>query len=128
MSETKAAFAGSSKRSLKNLPYGYTKGSGYKYSHKLSQTAITLNSRRNWLIDLTPKNVMNSNFMYILYSKPLREPNIKIGDRDGIAKCDLLFRRFYKPQFTKKFEIVARTSGKPLKIHNEGINRSNFTC
>ena len=49
--------------------------------------------------------------MSILYSKPLREfkePTFKIGDRVRIARYDLLFRKGYKPQFTREvFEIVA---------------------
>ena len=49
--------------------------------------------------------------MSILYSKTLREfkkTTFKIGDRMQISKYDLLFRKVYKPQFTREvFEIVA---------------------
>ena len=46
---------------------------GYKYTHKLTQFVATLNSRRNCSIDLIPKNVNNSDFLSILYSKPIRQ-------------------------------------------------------
>ena len=117
MSETKAAFAEGTKRSLKNILYRYMEHNGYKYIHKLTQFVTTLNSRRNCLIDLIPKNVKNSDFLSILYSKPLREfrkPQFKIGDRVRISKYDLPFRKGYKPPFTQEvFEIVAISSRKP---------------
>ena len=90
---------------------------GYKYIHKLTQFLTALNSRRNCSIDLIPKNVKSSEFLSILYNKPLREfrkPQFKIGDRVRISKYDLPFRKGYKPQFTKEvFEIVAISSRKP---------------
>ena len=55
--------------------------------------------------------------MSILYSKLLREfkkPTFKIDDRVRILKYDLLFRKGYKLQFTRKvFEIVAIATRKP---------------
>ena len=116
--ETKATFAERTIQSLKNILYRYMEDHGYKYIHKLTQFVTTLNSRRNCSIDLKPRNVKNSDFLsIILYSKPLREfrkPKFKIGDRVRISKNDLLFRKGYKPQFTKKvFEIVAISSRKP---------------
>ena len=73
MSETEAAFAESSIRSLKNVLYRYLEDNGYKNIHKLTQFVTTLSSRRNCSIDLIPKNVKFSDFLSILYSKPLRE-------------------------------------------------------
>ena len=70
MSETKAAFAERTIRSLKKILYRYMEDNGSKYSHKLTQLVKTLNSRRNCSVDLIPKN---SDFLSILYSKPLRE-------------------------------------------------------
>ena len=95
MSETKAAFAERTIRSMKNIPYRYMEDFGYKYIHNLPQF-VTLNSRRNSLIDMGPNTVKNCDFMSILYSKPLREfkkPIFKIGDRVRISKYDLLFRK-----------------------------------
>ena len=105
MSETKAAFAERTIRSLKNILYRHMEDNGYKYIHKLSQFVTTLNSRRNRSIDLIPNNVRNSDFLSILYSKPLREfrkPKFKIGDRVRISKYDLPFREGYKLLFTKE--------------------------
>ena len=91
MSETKAAFAERTIRSLKNILYRYMEDFGYKYIHKLPQFITTLNSRRNRnsSIDMRPNTVKNCDFMSILYSKPLREfkkPTFKNGDRVRISK------------------------------------------
>ena len=84
MSETKAAFAERTMRSLKNTLYRHMEDFGYKYIHEIPQIITTLNSRRNSSIDMRPNTVKNCDFMSILYSKPLREfkkPTIKYGDR-----------------------------------------------
>ena len=117
MSETKAAFAERTIRSLKNILYRYMEDYGYKYIHKLPQFITTLNSRRNSSIDMRPNTVKNCDFMSIHYSKPLREfqkPTFKIGDRVRISMYDLPFQKGYKPQFTREvFEIVAIATKKP---------------
>ena len=134
MSETKAAFAERTIRSLKNKLYRYMEDTGYKYLHKLTQFFTTLNSRRNCSIDLTPKKIKISDFLSILYSKPPREfrkPKFKVGDRVRISKYDLPFRKGYKPQFTQEvFEIVAISSRKPptyiIKDEQDEIIRGKF--
>ena len=45
LSETKAAFAERTIRSLKNILYRYMEDFGYKYIHNLPQFITTLNSR-----------------------------------------------------------------------------------
>ena len=125
MSETRAAFAERTIRSLKNILYRYVENNGYNYVHKLNQVVTTLNSRRNCSVDSIPKNVKISDFLSILFSKPLREfrkPQFKNGDRFRISKYDLPFRKGYKPQFTQEvFEIVGTSSRKPptYTIKNE---------
>ena len=134
MSETKAAFAERTIRSLKNIFYRYMENSGYKYFHKLTHFVTTLNSRRICSIDLIPKSLKTSDFLSILYSKPLREfmkPKFKVGDRVRISKYYLPFRKGYKPQFTKKvFEIVAISSKKPptytIKMNKMRLSAVNF--
>ena len=89
MSETTAAYAERTKRSLKNVLYRYMEDHGYKYIQNFSQIVTTLNSRENRTKDLIPKNIKDSDFLSVLYSKPLREfrkPKFKIGDRVRISK------------------------------------------
>ena len=71
--KTKAAFAKRTIHSLKNIWYRSVKDYGSKYIHKLPQFIATMNSRNNRSIDMKPDHVKNSDFMSILYSKPLRE-------------------------------------------------------
>ena len=88
ISETKAAYAERTIRSLKNILYRYMEDNGCKYLHKLTQFVTTLNSWRICAIHLIPKNVQNSDFLSILYNKPLRDfrkPKFKIGDRVRIS-------------------------------------------
>ena len=66
MSETKAAFAERTIRSLKKILYRYMEDYGYKYIHKLPQFITTLNSRRNSSIDMRPNTVKNCDFMSFL--------------------------------------------------------------
>ena len=134
MSETKAAFAERTKRSLKNILYPYMEDYGYKYIHKLPQLIATMNSRNNRSIDMKPNHVKNSDFMSVLYSKPLREykrPKFGIGNRVRISKYDLPFRKGYKPQFThENFEIVAIATKKPptytIKDEQEEVIRGKL--
>ena len=122
MSETKAAFAERTKISLKNILCCYMEDNRDQYLRKLTQFVTTLNSRRNCSIDLIPKNVKKSDFLSILYSKPLREfrkPKFKIGDRGRISKYDLHFRKGYKPKCTGEvFEVVA------MQFHPENLQHT----
>ena len=117
MSETKAAFAEPALRSLENSLYRYMKHKRYKYFHSLTQFLSTLTSRRNCAIDFIPRNVKNSDFLSILYSKPLRDfekTKFKIGNKARIPKYDLPFRRGYNPPYSQKVsDIVAVSSRKP---------------
>ena len=134
MSETKAALAERTKRSFKKIVYHYMEDHGYKYIHKLTQFVTTLNSRRNCSIDLIPKNVKNSDFLSILYGKPvrqLRKPKFKIGERVRISKYDSAFRKGFMSQFTQEvFKKVALSSRKPptytMKDEQDEINRGKF--
>ena len=90
-----------------------------------------MNSRNNRCIDMKPNHVQNSDFMSILYSKPLREykkPKFGIGDRVRNSKYDLPFRKGYKPQFTQEiFEIVTIATNKTSNIYNRRRTRRNYT-
>ena len=134
MSETKAAFAERTIRSLKNILYRYMEEYGYNFIHKLPQFIFTLNSRRNSSINMSPNTLKNCDFMSFLYSKTLREfkkPTFKVGDRVRISKFDLFFRKGYKPQFTREnVEIVAVATKKPpsytIKDEQDEIIQGKF--
>ena len=117
-SETKAAFAESTIRSLKNKFYRCMEDNGDKYIHRLTQFVTTLISRRICSIDLIPKNVKYSDLLPIPYSKPLREfrkPKFKFGDKVRIPKYDLPFKKVYKPHFTKRFSKLLQFLPKNLQ-------------
>ena len=107
---------------------------GYKYNQKLPEFSATMNSRNNRSIHVKPNHVKNSDFMSILYSKPLRKnekPKYGIGDRVCICKYDIPFRKGYKPQFTQEvFEIVVIPTENPptyaVKDEQEEVIRGNF--
>ena len=134
MSETKAAVAERTIRSLENILCRYMEDYGYNYIHKLPQFIETLNSRNNRSIDMKPNPVKSSDFMSILYSKPLREykkPKFGIGDGVRVSEYDLPSRRGYIPQYTQKiFEIVASATKKPptftIKDEQEEFIRGKF--
>ena len=93
-----------------------------------------MNSGNNPSIDMKPNLVKNSDFMSVLYSKPLREnrkPKVGIGDRVCISKNGLPFRKCYISQFTQKiFEIVAIATKKPptytIKDEQEEVIRGKI--
>ena len=97
---------------------------GYKYTNKLSHIVITWSSRKNCLIGLILKTTKISDFLTILYSKPLREhkkPKFKSGVRIRISKYDLPFRKRYRLQFTQEiYENVGICSRKtPTNIKKD---------
>ena len=134
MRETKAAFAERTIRSIKNILYRYMEVYGYTYIHKIPQFVATMNSRNNRCIDMKPNHVKNSDFMSILYSKPLRDhkkPKFGIGDSICTSKYNLPFRKGYKPPFTQEiFGIVAIASKKlptfTIKDEQEEVIRGKF--
>ena len=106
VSETKAAFAERTIRSLKSILYRYMEVLGYKYIHKIPQFVTTINSRRNSSIDMRLNTIKNCDFMSILYSESLREhrkPQIKTGDRVRISKYDLPFGKVTSRRLPEKF-------------------------
>ena len=126
MSETKAAFAQSTIRSLNNIFYRYIEDFAYKFIHKLPQFINTKNSRRNSSIDMRPNTVRNCDFMFILYSKPLREykkPTFKSGHRVRISKYDTVIERILscsRIKFSNSLTII-------LDGVDTGVLFSDFT-
>ena len=134
MTETKAAIAEQTIRSLKKILYGYMEDNGYEYINKLTHFVTTVTSRRKCSIDLIPKIVKNSDFLSILYSETLREfrkPKLELGNRVRISKYDLPFSKGDKPEFTRKVVgIVASSCRKPstytIKDEKNEIIRGKF--
>ena len=103
MSETKAAFAERAIQSLKHIIYRYIEDHGEKFINNLPQFVTTMNCRINRSIGKSPRDVKNTDFLSILYNKPLTrymKLKFEVGDRVRISKNDIPFRKGYKPQFT----------------------------
>ena len=117
MSETKAAFEERAIQSLKHIIYRYIEDHGEKFFNKLPQFVSTMNCRINRSIGKSPRDVKNTDFLSILYNKPLtryKKLKFKVGDRMRISKNDIPFRKGYKPQITDEiFEISAVSTKKP---------------
>ena len=71
----------------------------------------------NRSIGKSPRDVKNTDFLSILYNKPLtryKKLKFKVGDRVRLSKNDIPFRKGYKPQFTDEmFKISAVSTKKP---------------
>ena len=94
LSGTKAEFVKRTKRSLENILYRYMEFYGYKNIHNISHFLVKMSSRSNRSLDMKPNHVKNSDFMSIVYSKPLREykkPKFGIGYRIRNSTFDLPF-------------------------------------
>ena len=117
MSETKAAFAERAIQLLKHIIYRYIEDHGEKFINKLPQFGSILNCRINRSIGKSPRDVNNTDFISILYNKPLtryKKLKFKVGNRVRISKNDIPFRKGYKPQFTDEiFEISVISTKKP---------------
>ena len=128
ISETKATFAERTIRSPKNILYRYMEDNGYKYIHKLTPFVTTRNSRRNCPIDLIPKNVKDSEFLSILYSKLLRELREFIQERHNHSENCITVKVSRR---TQKVEIYLANEGSGLAFfstdlgHNFGSNVGN---
>ena len=106
MSETKAAFAERTIRSLKNILYRYMEDYVCKYIKKLPHSLVTVNSGNNRSIDMKTNNVKKSDFMSIIHSKPLGEyknPKFGFGDRVRISEYELCFWKSFKSKYTQEF-------------------------
>lgn len=109
-SETKAAYAERTIRSLKNIIYRFLEESeSYRYLPKLQSFVKTLNTRIHKTIRMAPKNVTNGDVFKIIHSKisKFSKPKFRVNDYIRVSKKDIPFRKGYKPQFTDEiFKIV----------------------
>ena len=104
MSETKAAFAERTIRSLEKTPYRYMEDNGYQYIQKLSQFITTLNSRKSCSKDLLPKISWIPIFCPLSTGSQyeiIEKTKFKYGDRLRISKNDSAIRTGYEPKHSK---------------------------
>ena len=117
MSETKVAFAERAIQSLKHIIYRYIEDYGENFIHKLPQLESTMNCLVNRSIEKSTGDVKNTDFLSVLYSKPLtrfKKLKFKVGDRVRFSKNDIEFRKGYIRQFTNEvFENSAKSTKKP---------------
>ena len=131
MSETKAAFAERTIRSLKNILYRYMENNGYKYIYKLTQFVTTLDSRRNCSIDLIPRNVENSDFFSILYLKSLRgfrKPNLKLGTEFAYRSMTYPSERVISHSLHEKFSELLQFLPENLEHTHERKNKMRLSA
>ena len=130
MSETKAAIAERTIQSLKHIIYRYIEDHVEKFIHKLPQFVSTMNCRINRSIGKSSRDVKNTDFLSVLYNKPLtryKKLKFKVGDRVRISKNDIPFRKGYKPQFTDEiFEISAISTKNLLHTSSKISTKKKF--
>ena len=117
-SETKAAYAERAIRSLKNIIYRYLEERDTeKYLPALQSFVDTMNSRRNRSTGLVPKDVVNGDFLQVMYKtswtpnmKGVRtkkpKPKFSPGNIVRLSKLNTPFRKGYKPQFTDELFVI----------------------
>ena len=105
MSETKAAFAERTMRSLKNILYRYMEDNGYKYIHKLTHFVRTLNFRRNCSIDLIPKNCKEFRAKHY---ENLEKPSLKLETEFESQSMTCPSGRVISHSLHKRFSILLK--------------------
>ena len=131
MSETKAAFAERTIRSLKNILYRYMEDYGYKYIHKLPQFIETMNSRNNRSIDMKPNHVKTfCQYFTVNRSENTRSPNLKLEIEFAFPSMSYLSGKVINHNIHKKFlkllplllknlrHIQSKTNKKKLYVGN----------
>ena len=114
ISESTAAFVERTSRSSRNVLYSYVEDQKYKCIHKLVQFVTNVDTGRNFSRDLILMIVKNSDFLYVMFSKSLRDyKKLKneIGHRVVISKYVLPWRNGCRPHVVQKiFDFVAIAS------------------
>ena len=115
MSETKAAFAERTIRSLKKILYRYMEFHGYNYIQKLSQLVHTLISREICSIGLISKKVKKSDIFFITTSHQENFENHSLvleTDSSSRSKTHPSKKAISHGLRNKFFEFVALSSTK----------------
>ena len=97
-SETKVAFGERAIRTLKNVIYRYLEENDtLSYIKDLQMFADVINSRKNPSIGLAPKDVVNADFLTVMYKgmklRKNKKPNFKVGDKVRLVLVEHNFQK-----------------------------------
>ena len=134
-SEVKSAFAERNIRSLKNLLYKHMEDNNTdRYISKVKQFVETINSRRNRMTGLAPKDVKKSDEAFLVSltnSNPVKKPKYVLGDcvrvPDAITNHATAFRKGYHIQNSREiYRIIAIPTLNPptYQIENTSTNQA----
>ena len=103
-SDTKVAFGKRSIRTLKNLIYRYLEENDTLSCIKELQMFVDIiNSRINRNTGLAPEDVVNADFLTVMYKRmKLRKntkPKIQVGEKVRLALAESKFQKGYKPHY-----------------------------
>ena len=84
----------------------------YRYLPKLQSFVKTMNTRENRSIQMAPADVTNRDALRIINSRQPEKyiPSFRIGDNVRVAKKDVVFRKGYKPQFSREIYLIVSIS------------------
>ena len=111
-SDTKAALAERTIRSLKRLMYRFMEEEKtYVYINRLQDFVNVLNSRQTRALGgKAPKDITNGDFLQVSFNHKndrfKNSPKFKIGDKVRLVKYEKTFSKGYKQQFTDEIFIV----------------------
>ena len=112
-SETEVAFGESALRTLKNLIYRYLEENDtLSYIKDLQSFVDVIYSRINRSIGLAPKDVVNADFLTVMYKRMKlrknRKPNFEVGDKIRLALVEHNFQKAYKPHYTYEIFLIRK--------------------
>ena len=112
-SETKVAFGERIIRTLKNLIYRYlVENDTLSYIKDLQMFVDIINSRINRSIRLAPKNVVNADFLTVMYKRMKLRKNkktyFKVGDKVRLVLVGHNFQKRYKPHYTHEIFLIRK--------------------
>ena len=112
-SETKVAFGERAIRTLKVLIYRYLEENDtLTYIKELQMFFDVINSRINRNSGLAPKDVVNADFLTVMYKRmKLRKntkPKFQVGDKVRLALAEGKFQKGYKPHYTHEIFLVRK--------------------
>ena len=71
-----------------------------------------INSRINRCIGLAPKDVVNAEFLTVMYKRMKlrkdKEPNFQVGDKVRLALVEHNFQKGYKPHYTHEIFLIRK--------------------